>query len=65
MPTHLKGETMNLISCNNCGVVKEIRQNNNNSVFVVYNCNGDWDNFKNYTSTLTSLTDLKLGWKHK
>jgi len=35
-----------------------------NSIRVVYNCAGQWDNFKNYTSALTSLDDLKLGWKH-
>lgn len=35
-----------------------------NSIRVVYNCGGDWKNFKNYTSALTNLRDLKLGWKH-
>ena len=34
-----------------------------NPVRVVYNCAGQWDNFKNYTSALTNLEDLKLGWK--
>ena len=34
-----------------------------NCVRVVYNCAGDWDNFKNYTAALTNLSDLKLGWK--
>ncbi len=32
-------------------------------VRVVYNCAGDWDNYKNYTSALTNLRDLKLGWE--
>lgn len=35
-----------------------------NSIRVVYNCAGNWENFKNYTSALTNLRDLKLGWKH-
>ena len=34
-----------------------------NSVRVVYNCAGDWDNYADYTSALTHLRDLKLGWK--
>ncbi len=34
-----------------------------NCIRVVYNCNQDWKNFKNYTSALTNLNDLKLGWK--
>ena len=36
-----------------------------NCVRVVYNCAGNWANFKNYTSALTDLEDLKLGWKHE
>jgi len=46
------------------GMVKEIPDHTNKSIRVVYNCAGDWDDFKNYTSELTSLTDLTLGWKH-
>lgn len=46
------------------GMVKEIPGHTNNSIRVVYNCAGDWDNFKDYTSALTSLRDLSLGWLH-
>ena len=46
------------------GMIKEIPSHTNTSVRVVYNCVGDWDNFKDYTYALTSLTDLTLGWKH-
>lgn len=46
------------------GMIKEIPDHTNTSVRVVYNCAGDWDNFKNYTSAMTSLKDLELGWKH-
>lgn len=33
------------------------------SVFVVYNCGGDWDNYKNYTSAKTNVRDLLHGWR--
>lgn len=46
------------------GMVKEIPEHTNDSVRVVYNCAGDWDNFKNYTSALTHKRDLFLGWKN-
>lgn len=45
------------------GLVKEIPEHTDESVRVVYNCSGDWDNFKNYTGALTNLRDLKLGWR--
>ena len=45
------------------GIVKEIPEHTNDSVRVVYNCGGDWDNFKNYTSALTNKRDLFFGWK--
>lgn len=46
------------------GLIKEIRAEKNDGVWVVYNCAGNWDNYKDYTSALTNLRDLKLGWKH-
>lgn len=45
------------------GMVKEIPEHSLNSIRVVYNCNEDWKNFRNYTSALTNISDLKLGWK--
>jgi hypothetical protein len=45
------------------GIVKEIPDNTNLAVRVVYNCGGDWDNYKDYTSALTDLRNLKPGWK--
>lgn len=45
------------------GMVKEIPEHTTESVRVVYNCAGDWKNFKNYTSALTNLCDIKLGWR--
>jgi hypothetical protein len=35
-----------------------------NCVRVVYHCDGDWLNFKDYTSALTSINDLQKGWRH-
>ena len=46
------------------GMVKSFPTHTNSSVFVVYNCGGNWDMFLDYTAALTNLTDLKLGWKH-
>ena len=34
-----------------------------NCVRVVYNCNMDWEHYTNYTSALTRIDDLKLGWR--
>ncbi len=47
------------------GVIKEIRPDRNDGVWVVYNCAGDWKNFADYTSALTNLRDLKMGWRHE
>jgi len=46
------------------GIVKEIPEHSLSSVRVVYNCNGDWKNYKDYTSALTNTSDLYNGWKH-
>ena len=46
------------------GIIKEIPDHTFDSVRVVYNCGGDWNNYKEYTSALTNLRDLHLGWKH-
>jgi len=46
------------------GLVKEIPDFTVTSIRVVYNCAGDWENYKNYTSALTNVRDLYLGWRH-
>lgn len=46
------------------GMIKEIPDHTPGSIRVVYYCAGDWTKFMNYTSALTNLRDLKLGWKH-
>ena len=45
------------------GLVKEIPDWSTDSIRVVYNCCGDWNNYKDYTSALTNVNDLYLGWK--
>lgn len=45
------------------GVVKGFHKHQKHSVFVVYNCNGEWHKYQEYTGALTSLRDLKKGWK--
>lgn len=34
-----------------------------NCARVVYNCGGNWENYKDYTSALTNLNDLHHGWR--
>ena len=46
------------------GIVKEIPEHTNTEVRVVYHCAGEWDNFMNYTSQLTPITKLEIGWKN-
>ena len=45
------------------GIVKEIPDHTTTAVRVVYNCADDWHNYQNYTSAMTDLRDLKLGWR--
>ena len=45
------------------GVIKEIRKDILDAVWVVYNCGGEWHRYKEYTSAKTNLCDLKLGWR--
>ena len=42
------------------GIVKELREPD--GVWVVYNCAGNWENYKEYTGCKTNLRDLRLGW---
>ena len=44
------------------GIVKELVEDSHELVRVVYRCDGDWDNYQNYTSALTPLSRLSLGW---
>ena len=43
------------------GMVKELVDDH--YVRVVFNCDGDWDNYQKYTGALTPIRDLYFGWK--
>jgi len=53
------------------GIIKEVpdfatdpkSQVGYNCVRVVYNCAGNWGLYEEYTSALTNLRDLKMGWR--
>lgn len=45
------------------GIVKEVREDVANAVWVVYNCAGNWENYQNYTGCKTNLRDLAPGWQ--
>lgn len=45
------------------GIVKEVRKNIKDAVWVVYNCNNEWHRYTDYTSAKTNLRDLKKGWR--
>lgn len=47
------------------GIVKEVPEHTTTSIRVVYDCAGDWKNYKDYTSALTNVNDLYLGWKQE
>ena len=46
------------------GVVSSIPSHTTESVFVVYNCGGEWHRCKDFTSAMTQLEDLKVGWRN-
>lgn len=35
------------------------------TVFVVYNCGGNWEDYQNYTAASTRIQDLYPGWVDK
>jgi len=42
------------------GIIKNLCDDDH--VFVVYNCDNNWENYHNYTAARTKISDLKLGW---
>ena len=45
------------------GIVKEIRKDVDDAVWVVYNCDGNWYKYQEYTSAKTNIEDLYIGWR--
>jgi hypothetical protein len=44
------------------GMVKGFHEANKSYVFVVFNCNNDWDNYKDYTGQICDAEGLTAGW---
>ena len=44
------------------GIIKEIREDRTDGVWVVYQCGGNWEYYDCYTGALTMLGDLRMGW---
>lgn len=44
------------------GIVKEIPTHTLEHVRVVYHCAGEWERFMDYTSALTPIERLFMGW---
>jgi hypothetical protein len=44
------------------GIIKSFPQEDPHHAFVVYNCAGNWDDYKSYTGQRTQISDLKPGW---
>lgn len=42
------------------GIIKSISDSEH--VFVVYHCDGKWDQYFNYTAARTAISDLVPGW---
>ena len=45
------------------GVVKRTVIDNPGLIWVVFHCDGQWENFMDYTGQLTPIEHLYLGWK--
>lgn len=44
------------------GIVKTLHISMPEFAFVVFKCNEDWANYKNYTSNRVRIADLEIGW---
>jgi len=42
-----------------------IKSWNDKFIFVVYKCNDDWNNYKNYTGAATKPEELEFGWNNE
>lgn len=43
------------------GIVKSL-SDDGTAAFVVFHCNNEWSNYRNYTGQRTELSDLRYGW---
>ena len=47
--------------CNDKGIIKSF-SDDYKKAFVVFKCNNDWEDYKNYTAQSTPIKHLKPGW---
>ena len=49
------------------GIVKDFfvksYHGENYTVYVVYHCDSEWENYRDYPAALTYIQDLRPGWK--
>lgn len=56
------GEKVHYVNhCIENGIVKEVIDHE--YIRVVFSCDGDWENYINYTGAMTPVRDLYCGWK--
>lgn len=53
------GDRVTFLMTNENGIVKSIADD---GVFVVFNCDNDWDNYMDYTASFCLIGTLKKGW---
>lgn len=70
MDQFIPGEKVHYIPYSGCsinvienGIVKSSAENSESEIRVVYHCNNDWENYSDYTSALTPISQLRKGWK--
>ncbi len=46
------------------GIIKKmpLYDYDQSNIWVVYNCDNDWENYHNYTAALTNIDNLEYGW---
>lgn len=66
------GDKVSYIPCEDCvpsqyekGVVKIPCKRGENQIRVVYHCNNEWAAYEEYTSQLTPISRIKIGWPNE
>lgn len=59
----LKGDRVTYNDGNKPPVQGKVKSRNDTFVFVVFNCNDEWDDFENYTAQGCNPSFLEHGWE--
>ena len=59
--TYIPHHSANLPQAWRHGIIKSVTPDGA-AFFVVYNCAGEWHNYKQYTAARTNPADLRPGW---